>query len=76
MERSYRVTSRVRRRETELLDIPQSASSGDELSEFYVRLNKIKDFHRKYPDTPSDPFAVELNGVLGQDTLEDDQEDR
>lgn len=73
---SCRVSSRVRRRETELLDVPQGSSSGDELSEFYARLNKLKDFHRKYPDTASDPFAVELSGVLGKENLEDGQEDR
>jgi splicing factor 3A subunit 3 len=73
---AYGGSCRVRRHETELLDVPDGAGSGDELSEFYTRLNKIKDFHRKYPDTASDPFAVELNGILAQEKTEDDQEDR
>lgn len=66
----------VRSREMDLLAIPQAGTAGDDLSEFYTRLTKIKDYHRKYPDTPADPFAVELAGILGEEQLDEDQEDR
>lgn len=46
------------------------------MTEFYSRLKAINDFHRKYPDTPADPFALELEGILGEIEYDEDQEDR
>lgn len=67
---------RARRREISLLSAPESATPNEELAEFYVRLKSINDFHRKYPDAPADPFALELDGILGRTALDEDQEDR
>jgi len=39
-------------------------------------LNKIEEFHRKYPDTPADPFAIEVEAIFRADEMDEDEEDR
>ncbi|KAG8924369.1 hypothetical protein FRC02_010478 [Tulasnella sp. 418] len=43
-----------------------SLSSAD-LSEFYTRLAKIKDYYNKYPEQGPEGFELELAGVLGEE---------
>lgn len=51
----------ARENEAELL---ASATQQDDLTQFYARLVKIKDHHRKYPDQVVDGFQLELDGIL------------
>jgi splicing factor 3A subunit 3 len=51
----------AREKELEMLS---STNQQDDLSQFYTRLVKIKDHHRKYPDSMVDGFQLELNGIL------------
>lgn len=56
-----------------------SSLSGSDFSEFYERLKKIRGYHLKYPDQPTDPFELELGGLMGEEEdLQDldDYEDR
>lgn len=58
-----------------------SGSRPDDLSEFYSRLGKIKEFHVKYPDQVVGGFELELAELVNDDTGEadggdDDEEDR
>lgn len=51
----------TRQTEIEYLSAPQKP---DDLSQFYSRLVKIRDHHRKYPDSVADGFEIELRGIL------------
>lgn len=42
-----------------------------ELDEFYTRLNRVKDFHHRYPNRPIDGFDLELKGIVGDPEDED-----
>lgn len=69
----------ARSREIELLSTGTGDNAQEDLSEFYSRLTKIKDHHRKYPDAEVDPFASELSGILGENVIVGDdfeEEDR
>jgi splicing factor 3A subunit 3 len=68
--------SRSRRREIASLSAPDGAPANEDILQFYTRLKKISDFHRKYPNTPADAFDLELAGILGSGELKEDQEDR
>ncbi|KAG8884070.1 hypothetical protein FRB97_005292 [Tulasnella sp. 331] len=65
---SYIDEDNSRHTETTLLSEPG-------LNEFYARLKRIKDYHMKYPEQPSDPFELELGGLLGEDDDLYDAED-
>jgi splicing factor 3A subunit 3 len=60
-----------REKESELLS---SSEQSDDLTQFYARLVKIKDHHRKYPDSVADGFQLELNGILEAGYHPDDGE--
>ena len=59
---------RLRPQELELLSAP--AAGQDDLAEFYVRFEKIKDFHRKNPGINSRQFVNELNDLVKNDGLQ------
>ncbi len=85
-----RITSRVsslnthyqdeatRKAELDLL----SGSKPDDLSEFYTRLQSIKDYHQKYPNQVVGEFQLELAALVedknfeGGDDDEEEEEDR
>jgi splicing factor 3A subunit 3 len=46
------------------LDALSAPAHQDDLSQFYARLVKIKDHHRKYPDSVADGFELELSGIF------------
>ncbi|OCB84850.1 hypothetical protein A7U60_g8071 [Sanghuangporus baumii] len=54
-----------------------SGSKADDMSEFYSRLGKIKEFHMKYPDQVVGGFELELAALVNDDTGEgnDDQDE-
>lgn len=58
------------------LDALSGSQQQDDLSEFYSRLVKIKDHHRKYPDSVADGFELELAGILqaGHTTVEGEED--
>ncbi|KAF8341265.1 uncharacterized protein EI90DRAFT_3033292 [Cantharellus anzutake] len=70
---SYADVDSARRREQELVSKPSDPA--EELSEFYIRLNRIKEFHSKYPDTPADPFVIEVEAIFRADEMDEDEED-
>ena len=57
-----------------------AGSKPDDLSEFYNRLGKIKEYHTKYPDQVVGSFELELAALvddsLGEEGEEDYEEDR
>ncbi len=53
----------TRRAESEALSAPTINQQHD-LSQFYARLVKIQEHHRKYPDSVADGFQLELAGIL------------
>ncbi|KAG9002045.1 hypothetical protein FRB94_004137 [Tulasnella sp. JGI-2019a] len=65
---SYIDEDNSRHTETTLLSEPG-------LTEFYSRLKRVKDYHMKYPEQPSDPFELELGGLLGEEEDLYDAED-
>lgn len=67
---------RLRPRELSLLSSAQSGE--DDLGEFYVRFEKIKDFHRKNQGINARQFINELDELVkgdGMQTLKVDEED-
>ena len=46
------------------LELLSANTQQDDLSQFYARLVKIKDHHRKYPGAVIDGFQLELDGIL------------
>ena len=46
------------------LEYLSGTTQQDDLSQFYARLVKIRDHHRKYPDSVADGFELELAGLL------------
>ncbi|KIJ37377.1 hypothetical protein M422DRAFT_33717 [Sphaerobolus stellatus SS14] len=70
----------VRNAEIALLSTPQGNGKDpqDELAEFYTRLDKIKEYHTKYPDTVVGGFELELAALVdepgpeGEDDYEDE----
>ncbi|KAF8307216.1 hypothetical protein DL93DRAFT_140393 [Clavulina sp. PMI_390] len=75
LSQAYADVDESRRNEISRLSAPENASAEEELSEFYARLKAVNDFHRKYPDAASDPFALELEGIMGEMELDEDEED-
>jgi splicing factor 3A subunit 3 len=65
------IDQKARENELELLS---SSTQQDDLSQFYARLVKIKDHHRKYPDSVVDGFQLELDGILEAGYHPDDGE--
>jgi splicing factor 3A subunit 3 len=67
------------RRQNEIHSISAPAQQND-LSEFYARLAKIEEHHRKYPDSGAGGFELELAGLLADPEEGEDgdyeQEDR
>jgi hypothetical protein len=64
----------ARRQELESLSAPASNQQGD-LSQFYARLVKIQEHHRKYPDSVVDGFQLELAGILDPGAAQADGEE-
>jgi splicing factor 3A subunit 3 len=57
------------------LDALSAPAQQDDLTQFYARLVKIKDHHRKYPDSVADGFELELSGILEAGNTQIDGED-
>ncbi|EOQ99327.1 Pre-mRNA-splicing factor sap61 [Wallemia ichthyophaga EXF-994] len=57
LKKSYKSNERE-----EELTIIGTSQVADDLNGFYDRLSSIKDYHRNNPNTPIDPFAMELDG--------------
>lgn len=55
------ITRSTRKTEIDLLTAP---TQGNGLEEFYVRLNKIQDYHARYPNTVTNGFEIELNAMI------------
>ena len=60
----------TRKKEAELL----SGKKADDLSEFYSRLGRIKEYHLKYPDQVIGGFELEL-AALVDDEVDENEED-
>ncbi|TDL29682.1 hypothetical protein BD410DRAFT_811243 [Rickenella mellea] len=56
------------------IDALSAESGSDELSDFYARLGKIKEYHLKYPDIPVGGFELELEGLVESEFLEGDED--
>jgi hypothetical protein len=56
----------------QLLSAPAPGSGQDDLAEFYVRFNKIKDHHSRHPDVDVDlrTFMAELRNLVESDGLQ------
>lgn len=57
------------------IDALSSSGQTDDLSNFYVRLGKIKEHHLKYPDTVVGNFELELAGLVESDYVEGGDDD-
>ncbi|KAG9099637.1 hypothetical protein FS749_000770 [Ceratobasidium sp. UAMH 11750] len=42
-----------------------SAGAPDDLTDFYSKLKRVKDYRHKYPDSATNGFDLELEGLLG-----------
>ncbi|UZJ55514.1 hypothetical protein CBS101457_004834 [Exobasidium rhododendri] len=49
----------------ELNRLNEGSAGTDNLAEFYERLSKIKDYHKKYPNATPDVFTVQLEAAVG-----------
>ncbi|WVR03823.1 hypothetical protein IAU60_000819 [Kwoniella sp. DSM 27419] len=58
----------LRPRELQLLSAPPAGE--DDLAEFYVRYNKIKDFHQRNPGLSSRQFTNELDELVNGDGVQ------
>ncbi len=59
-----------RAKERELLSTIQSADQGS-LAEFYRRLDKVKDYHKKYPQNAPEAFVVDFSSLEASSGLPD-----
>lgn len=62
LDNFYRDVAGERAREMEAIG---PSSSDDAMSEFYDRLAKVKDYHKRYPGASADAFQVDFSALEG-----------
>ena len=52
-----------------------TGSKADDISEFYARVGKIKEFHTKYPNQVVGSFQLELSSLVENEAREGEEEE-